>query len=94
MQERLIQLKRECLNDGGKALKAIVSSPDLFEANFLVALARKYRGVAIHINFNETLKSKIDKTEWLSVMSLYSWDAALEYEKHPGNLKNQIKLMH
>ena len=88
-----MQLRRECLNDGGKALKAIVSSPDLFEENFLLALARKHRGVAIHINFNEELRSKIDKTAWLSVMALYSWDAALEYDKHPDNMKNRINTL-
>jgi hypothetical protein len=93
MKEREIDLRRACLYDGEKALDTIIKSPNLFSPQFLVTLAEKHRGVAIHINANDDLKNKIDRTTWLKVMSQYSWDAAIEYDKHPDNLKNKIRLL-
>ncbi len=84
-EENERQLKRECFNDHDTALKAVCKHGYIFSSKELVGLARKHRGVAIHINFNDELRKKIDIVEWLEVMYRYSWDAALQNSAETKN---------
>lgn len=85
------KIRQEALKDPNKALKALVSSPDIFSSDDILKIARSSRGAAIYINFNDRLREKIDQNLWLEVMAQYSWDSARQCHALTQSFKNKIR---
>jgi len=76
------ELKQRAFNDNDIAVKLLHSEPhDFFNPAELLRLARSFRGCALAINFNDTLRNKFDRITWLGVMAPYSWEAQSEYQR-------------